>query len=305
MLKNSIYVINASTVLKDEEVTAAMSSLQTQISRDFAPAWGIDAELSFAGHESAKPPDGTWWLAILDDADQASAYGYHDVTNDHLPLGKVFAATDIKNGKQWTVTASHELLEMIVDPEINLAVLEQGDPSTVGMLYAYEVCDPCESEAHGYQIDGVLVSDFVFPAWFQGSRARNSAQFDFCKHIHEPFELAAGGYIGTLQLANGCGWQIKKAPEAKGILQRGNVGTRRERRQTRRDLWQSSEARFASVPSNRMIHDLIEKSKGFVSSKTWSRPARSGVDKPDATQALVTSALTTFANAGQQPSGTM
>ncbi|UIF89492.1 hypothetical protein KAF44_29135 (plasmid) [Cupriavidus necator] len=48
--------------------------------------------------------DGTWWLVILDDSDQANAYGYHDVTNDGLPLGKVFAKADMLNNKKWTIT---------------------------------------------------------------------------------------------------------------------------------------------------------------------------------------------------------
>ena len=34
-------------------------------------------------------------------------------------------------------------------------------------LYAYEVCDACEADQFGYDIDGVLVSDFVFPSWFE------------------------------------------------------------------------------------------------------------------------------------------
>jgi len=49
---------------------------------------------------------------ILDDSDQAGALGYHDLTSDGLPIGKVFAASDLKAGTSWTVTASHELLEM-------------------------------------------------------------------------------------------------------------------------------------------------------------------------------------------------
>jgi hypothetical protein len=41
--------------------------------------------------------------------------GYHDLTNEGLPLGKVFAGSDMVNGYNWTVTASHELLEMLID----------------------------------------------------------------------------------------------------------------------------------------------------------------------------------------------
>ena len=121
MANIKISVINSSTVLSDDEVKAAVPALQKQVSRDFAPAWGIDADLTFVakGH---KPSKTTWWLIILDNSDQAGALGYHDVTSEGLPIGKVFAGSDMQYGYNWTVTASHELLEMLGDPEINLTV---------------------------------------------------------------------------------------------------------------------------------------------------------------------------------------
>src|SRR5258708_5261525 len=137
-----IAVINASTVLTDAQVKAAVPALQTQVHRDFAPAWGVDADLSFVP-KGESPDPGAWWLVILDTSDAAGALGYHDLTNEGLPLGKVFAKSDIDLGYAWTVTASHELLEMLGDPDINLtAFVEYTDKS--GILYAYEVCDACE-----------------------------------------------------------------------------------------------------------------------------------------------------------------
>ena len=47
MANVQIAVINASTVLNDAEVQAAVPALQTQVHRDFAPPWGIDADLMF------------------------------------------------------------------------------------------------------------------------------------------------------------------------------------------------------------------------------------------------------------------
>ena len=158
----NVAIINSSTVLRDSVVKAAVPALQTQVHRDFAPAWGIDADLIFVPNR-AKPPARSWWLTIVDNADQAGALGYHDVTNAGLPLAKVFAGSDINLGYQWTVTASHELLEMLADPDINLtAFVELSDKS--GVLYAYEVCDACQADEFGHRIDGTLVSDFVYPA---------------------------------------------------------------------------------------------------------------------------------------------
>ncbi len=85
-----ISVINASTVLADDEIQPVVGALQKQVNNEFRSAWGIDAKLEFVPN-GMQPPEGTWWLAILDDSDQAGALGYHDVTTEGLPMGKVFA----------------------------------------------------------------------------------------------------------------------------------------------------------------------------------------------------------------------
>lgn len=233
MAEIKVAVINASTILADTEVQNVITALQTQVTRDFAPQWGIDADLSFIPH-GEQPPPGYWWLTILDDSDQAGSLGYHDVTENGLPLGKVFAKTDIADHLQWSVTASHELLEMLGDPAINLSVL-------VGnTLYAYEVCDSPENEKFGYDINGVKVSDFVFPSWFQPFRSEGT-QFDFGAHLTAPLQLLPGGYIGTYDITSGNGWQQTTAPGTQLTYQmRPQPGSRRERRRTPREQWLAS-----------------------------------------------------------------
>ena len=240
MANIKIAVINASTVLKDDAVKAAVAVLQTQVQRDFAPAWGVDADLTFVP-KHAKPAPGAWWLTVLDDSDQAGALGYHDLTKDGLPLGKIFAGSDIKLGYTWTVTASHELLEMLADPDINLtAFVESSDHA--GVLYAYEVCDACEADEFGYKINGTLVSDFVFPAWFESFRKKGSTQFDYGKHITKPFDLIKGGYIGLYDVKSGGGWrQITAEAGSYKYEMRPRIGSRRERRRTPRDQWLKSD----------------------------------------------------------------
>lgn len=220
-----IAVVNASTVLTDAQVKAVVPALQTQVSRDFAPAWGVDADLRFVP-KGSKPAAGEWWLVMLDDSDQAGALGYHDVTTQGLPLGKVFAKTDIEYKENWTVTASHELLEMLGDPAINLVVFQQS--SAGGRLYAYEVCDACEAEPFGYQIGAVAVSDFVFPSWFESFR-KAGTQFDQTKKIRKPLALLKGGYIGVYDVRSGSGWTQITADKAN-YRARPPVGSRRERR---------------------------------------------------------------------------
>jgi hypothetical protein len=252
-----ISVINESTVLTDAEVVPVIAALQKQVTNDFRPVWGTDAELTIVP-KGAQPPAGSWWLVLLDDSDQANALGYHDLTTEGLPIGKVFAASDLKAGTSWTVTVSHELLEMLGDPNINLAVFAQNS-GTGGILYAYEVCDSCEDDSVGYEIENILLSDFVYPSWFESFRTEGSTQFDRMNRIKKPFQLLVGGYIGTFNVTAGNGWQQSTAEQHPTTLQnRGAVGTRRERRNTPRDLWINSLPQRKIVGNAQKYHQHIE-----------------------------------------------
>jgi hypothetical protein len=198
-----VQFVNVSTVLTDDQVRNAVSALQTQVHRDFAPAWGIDADLSFASPQ--EHPSGAWRIVVLNNSDQAGALGYHDFTIEGLPLGKVFAKTTMDYGGHWTVTASHELLEMLGDPDISRAVFVPSSHRYGGVIFAYENCDACEADQFGYHINDTLVSDFIFPAWFEYFRKPGSTRFDFCNHINAPFELLSGGYIGGFDVISGRG----------------------------------------------------------------------------------------------------
>jgi len=241
MANINIAIINACTVLTNNQIHDTIPALQKQIERDFAPSWGINAELTFVPKGSTGN-SAFWWLAIVDDPDIADALGYHDLTPAGLPMGKVFAALDQRLHLQWTVTASHELLEMLADPDVNLSAFVQTGGNT-GTFYSYEVCDPCEEDGQGYQIDGIQVSDFVFPAWFEGFRGPGSTQFDQCKHINAPFELLPGGYSLVLDVPSGLGWyqiSVRTEPEKPTRKIRPSVGSRRERRMTPRNQWEKS-----------------------------------------------------------------
>jgi hypothetical protein len=231
-----VSVINASTLLTDDDVRPVVNALQQQVTNDLYPAWGKDAELTFIPSGSFPIPM-TWWLVILDDPGEAAAVGYHDTTDEGQPLGKVFAGTDIQLGKRWTVTASHELLEMLVDPDVNLTVFVQRN-NEQSVIYACELCDACEEDRSGYVIDGVVVSDFVYPAWFQSFRTTGSARFDHANQIQNPFQLLSG-YIGVYDLTSLAGWQQITVGGDRQMRydQLPPVGSRRERRRRPRDLW--------------------------------------------------------------------
>lgn len=234
----NITITNQSTVVNAADFANTVSALGIQVQRDFKPVWGVDATLL-----TASLPPGAWELIFFDNADQAGALGYHDLTSTGLPLGKVFAKTALDSGSSVSVTASHELMEMLVDPDINLTAEVDDTEGVPAKFYAYEVCDAPEDDSYGYQINGVLVSDFVYPAYFESWRPASSTQFDFQNHITQPFQILTNGYLSVLDLGNlSAGWQQINGRLVKAMDRRARVGSRRERRSIPWYRWMKSTA---------------------------------------------------------------
>jgi hypothetical protein len=242
-----ISIINRCTLLTDAEVERVVPALQTQVARDFAPIWGVDAKLTFVPHHKRAPRD-HWWLVLLNTSDEAGDLGYHDLTNAGLPLGKVFVKSDLDAGDSWTNTISHELIEMLGDPDLTLCaeVMRRDEEGRfIGTwLVAYELCDACEADKFGYKIDNVLLSDFVTPQFFETFWREGQAQFDFRNHIKLPLQILEDGYLSVKHESGSRGWQEIGPPKQPCRYQgRPRVGSRRERRRIPRDQWLNSRAR--------------------------------------------------------------
>ena len=218
---------NASTCLTDAQVEAVLPALQQQVSNDFYAYWDVNCTLTFlpVGEELTR---GWWQIVITDNPDQAGALGYHEMTTAGTPLEKVFAKLDMQSGCSWTVTLSHELLEMLADPWINWCAI-----GCDSRIYALEVCDAVEDDRLGYEINGVLVSNFITPAWFEPT---DVDRVDFKQHLSKQLELGRGGYISILDPESG--W-TQITPKGEGGP---NVppGSRRQRRRLIRPAWRNS-----------------------------------------------------------------
>lgn len=223
-----IAITNASTCLSDAQVEAVWPALQKQVSTDFKAYWQEDCTLTVLAKD--QPLTRGWWqILVADTPDQAGALGYHELTNGGAPLGKVFAQFDIRSGFSWTVTLSHELLEILADPWINWCAIG-GD----NRVYALEVCDPVESDELAYAVDGVLVSNFVTPAWFEPTCCD---RLDFARCLTRQLEVHAGGYASVFDPR--CGWkQITAHGEGGPNITAGGRG---QRRRMWRKLWRNSQ----------------------------------------------------------------
>ena len=179
-----IACFNKATVPLGVDFDALIAAMQAFIDDDIAPVWGAPAKLI----KSNDFVPGKWAMVFLDDADQPGALAYHDLTPDGLPLSKVFVKTTLANHDLVSVSASHELVEMLVEPAINL-LCTGPDPKTV---YAYESADPVEELS--YLVKGIAMTDFVYPSYFEGFRKQGTVQFDRLKNVNKPFQILSGGY---------------------------------------------------------------------------------------------------------------
>jgi hypothetical protein len=104
-------------------------------------------------------------LYLWDEVDVDDALGYHELNFRGVPYGFVFRKLSERLKENWTVTFSHEALEMIGDPEVNLLVAgPHPENAKKEVFHWYEMCDAVQAET--YIIDGIEVSNFVLPLYF-------------------------------------------------------------------------------------------------------------------------------------------
>jgi hypothetical protein len=92
----------------------------------------VRLSLKLYNTDAPKPSD--WQFVYFDDADTAGALGYHEQTYNGQPISKVFVKTTLKVNELVSVTACHELFEMVIVPLANLWA-----ESPDGTEYAYEM----------------------------------------------------------------------------------------------------------------------------------------------------------------------
>jgi hypothetical protein len=163
---------------------ALIAAMQKFVDEHLAPVWGTPAKLV----KSKGFLKGAWAIAFLDSERDASLEGYHDVTPEGLPMSKVFVKNILKLKDQVSVAASHELAEMLIDPAANL----YSTGPKKNRLYDYEVADPVEELF--FKVDGIPMTDFVYPSYFETFHKRGSTRFDHMNTLDMPFQLHEGGY---------------------------------------------------------------------------------------------------------------
>ena len=127
----NISIINLTHgLVSDQEMQTVIRALNRQVAEDFGPYWNLYGHLRLEGYSGGEPRKGENTedmrgdavIYIWDEADVPDALGYHDANNQGVPFGFVFIDIAREMGENWTVTFSHEVLELLGDRQANLLV---------------------------------------------------------------------------------------------------------------------------------------------------------------------------------------
>ena len=230
----TIACFNQATTPLGVDLDALIAAMQAYINNNVAPVWGTPANLV----KTTDFQPGAWAMVFLDNADQAGALAYHDLTPDGLPQAKVFVKTTLDNNDLVSVSASHELVEMLVDPATNM--MTTGPDRTT--IYAYESADPVE--ALSFAVNGIAMSDFVYPSYFEDFRQPGSVPFDQMNQVNQPFQILSGGYQIIFQ--NGQFSQVFGSEEKRKAFAREDRREHRSELRAKRELERSKPRRKAA-----------------------------------------------------------
>jgi hypothetical protein len=177
-------------------VDSVAAALNIQVMRDLPQYWNVKATVRHLPDPN-KIPAGVWPVLLVDKLPPGEG-GVH-LDQNHQPYSLVIGSPD---DDTWTIDASHETLEMLVDPWGNRFHTSRAIGISGGSIvdetgefnYLVEACDPCEGNQYAYSIHGVAVSDFITPHFYDPIVATGT-RYSFGGNIKKPRQVLPGGYI--------------------------------------------------------------------------------------------------------------
>jgi hypothetical protein len=200
MLTKNLALISLVEGHDPSDVARVAAALQRQATRDFGPIWEASATVD-AFPRVEDMPVGYWPMFVLADIGKEGIAGIH-LDNE----GQPFAL--ITYSDSWSMTASHEMLEMLADPAGNRLVPGPSPQPDQGRVeFLLEVCDPSEAAKFGYRVNDILVSDFYTPRFFDPVPV-DGARYSFTGAIKQPRQVLPGGYITWHEPISNHLWQL-------------------------------------------------------------------------------------------------
>jgi hypothetical protein len=209
MLPTQIGLVDLTGEADAATLTAVAAALNVQVTRDLPQFWSVSATVDYLPNPH-RIPQGVWPVQLVKSLPPGEG-GYH-MTKHKQPYAKVIFTP---GSEEWTVDASHEIVEMLVDPfgsrlQPSLSIHIVNDKIVDGsgkFEYLVEACDPCEADPYTYTIDGISVSDFITPHFYNPA-ATPGARYSFTGAIQRPRGILPGGYISWTDPSTGLMQQI-------------------------------------------------------------------------------------------------
>lgn len=179
-------------------VQSVAAALNVQVTRDLPQFWDIQATVLYLPKRHV--PSGVWPVFLVKTLPPGEG-GFH-LDKHNQPYAEVIASPEADG---WTVAASHETVEMLVDPfgnrlqssrsiEIAGGAIQDGPGE---FAYLVEACDPSEADNYAYSIQGVVVSDFLTPHFYDPVVATGT-RYSFTGALKAPRQILPGGYISWI-----------------------------------------------------------------------------------------------------------
>lgn len=209
MLTAHVALVSEESKIKATELAKVAGALSKQISRDFGPIWKINADVA-AYEQLEDVPLDYWPIIVKDDIGDPSAAGYHE--DKH---GQPFSL--VQYDRSWSLTASHECLEMLADPFGRRTVAGESPIKSQGRVkFLVEVCDPCEAAKFAYTINGIQVSDFYTPNYFDPLTA-TGVRYSYTGALKAPRQVLQDGYLSWYVPSTRQWWQRTWFSGAKAV----------------------------------------------------------------------------------------
>ena len=210
-----IALVSLTTEVSLAQLAPVSAAIQKQISRDFGPLWNVEATVDAFGRLEDVPLG--YWHVMLRDELPSGAAGLHKRDDNKQP----FALVALTNN--WPVFMSHEVLEMLIDPQGTLTRAGNSlKPGQGRVEYLVEVCDPCQASKFAYSVNSVMVSDFYTPNYFDPVKS-SGIRYSFSGQVRGPREVLDGGYLSWIDSESRHLFQLQVDGNRKSITDRGAI----------------------------------------------------------------------------------
>src|SRR5260221_6397844 len=132
---NQVALISETKNISLAALNLVAAAVQKQVTRDLGSIWKIDASVN--AFETLEEVPLGYWQVVIKDRIRFDAAGIHLNKDNGQPFALVQFSED------WSLTVSHETLEMLVDPSGNRTIATNSpNPDQRRVLVLVEVSDP-------------------------------------------------------------------------------------------------------------------------------------------------------------------